>query len=79
MKLMILTSYQELINTKYGDKTILSGLLYENIYPNIVGRQHYDLWLDYKIIGGRLHKDLIGHDVYVDVDLNGKAKFKEIK
>lgn len=76
MKLMMLTSYQTNVKTKYGDRTILSGLLYENIYSNIVGRQHYDLWINDNLL---LDENVIGHDVYVDIDLAGKPKFKEIK
>lgn len=76
MKLMLITSYKKNIKTKYGDKHIVSGLLYEPLDLGIVGRQHYDLWVDSKI---ELSPDCIGKDIYCSIGLDKKIRNIEVK
>lgn len=64
----------KVLNTKYGQRTIVSGVLYVNVDKNFVGHQTYEIW-----VNAELKPEDVGKDLYVSFNALGKICATEVR
>lgn len=80
LKYMMITGYRENIPSKYGETTVLHGLLYKNISEKYVGRQLYTFWVNgNNPLKDVIKRDNVGKDLYIEFGANGRIEKVEVK
>ena len=72
-KVLKITGYK-VVNTKDGQRTIVYGVLYDNIDKGIKGHQTHLLWINKVLDDNAINKDL-----YAEINLLGRLDKIEVK
>lgn len=64
----------KVVDTKFGKRTIVNGVLYTNIDKNYAGHQTYEIW-----VNDELHQEDVNKDLYVSFNAVGKIISTEVR
>lgn len=78
MKFIYCTSIKMNLNTRFGNKAhMITGLLYNNLDKNVIGKETYTLWLDASKYD--VDKSWLGKDIHCDFTPQGRVYNLEVK